>query len=448
MGEAVGPVTRALIVAAPRSGAGKTTVVLALLAAFHRRGVAVRAAKSGPDYIDPAFHEAVTGHPSLNIDSWAMPPHLIPGLAAEAAAGADLLLIEASMGLFDGLGRPPGRSGSAADIAARLGLPVLLVLDVSGQSQSAAAVARGFALHRPDVRVGGIVLNRIASERHREGILGAMRDIPLAVLGSLDRDDAIRLPERHLGLVQAQELGELGALIERLADLAEDRLDLDAIQSLAAPLPSAAVASEPALPPPGQRIAVARDAAFSFIYPHLLAGWRRAGAEIHPFSPLADEAPPEGCDMCWLPGGYPELHAGALASATRFLAGLRRFAAGRPVHGECGGHMVLGRALIAEDGTAHEMLGLLHHVTSFARRRLTLGYRGALLLSDGPLGRARTRLRGHEFHYATVAEPGGDAPFAMLTDGGGRDLGPSGGRSGRVTGSFFHAIAANAEKPA
>ncbi len=440
--------TRALIVAAPRSGSGKTTVTLALLAALRRQGVSVRAAKSGPDYIDPAFHAAAAGHPSLNIDSWAMPPHLIPSLAAEAADGAELLVIEASMGLFDGLGRPPGRSGSAADIAARLGLPVVLVLDVSGQSQSAAAVARGFALHRPDVRIAGVVLNRIASDRHREGILAAMAEMPLPVLGRLDRDEAIALPERHLGLVQAQELGTLPTLLERLADLGEDRLELDAVQALAAPLPAVASASEPPLPPPGQRIALAQDAAFSFVYPHLLSGWRRAGAEIRPFSPLADEAPADECDVCWLPGGYPELHAAALAAAARFQDGARRFAQTRPVHGECGGHMVLGRALIAADGTRHEMLGLLHHVTSFARRRMTLGYRAAMLLADGPLGRARTRVRGHEFHYATIAEPGADAPFAMLADGYGRDLGPAGGRSGLVTGSFFHAIAANKEKPA
>ncbi len=438
--------TRALIVAAPRSGSGKTTVALALVAALRRRGVSVRAAKSGPDYIDPAFHEAATGHPSLNLDSWAMPPHLIPSLAAEAAAGAGLLVIEASMGLFDGLGRPPGRSGSAADIAARLGLPVLLVLDVSGQSQSSAAVARGFALHRPDVRVGGVVLNRIASDRHREGILAAMADMPLPVLGQIDRDAAIALPERHLGLVQARELGTLPALLERLGDLGDDRLDLDGILALAAPLPASASAPEPALPPPGQRIALAQDAAFSFVYPHLLSAWRRVGAEIRPFSPLADEAPDDDCDACWLPGGYPELHAPALAASIRFQDGMRRFAESRPVHGECGGHMVLGRALIAADGTSHQMLGLLHHVTSFAQRRLTLGYRSAMLLADGPLGRARTRLRGHEFHYATIADPGADAPFAMLTDGYGRDLGPSGSRSGLVTGSFFHAIATDTER--
>lgn len=436
--------TNALLVAAPRSGSGKTTVALALLAAFRRRGVSVRAAKSGPDYIDPAFHEAATGHPSFNLDSWAMPPHLLPALAAEAAGPAALLLIEASMGLFDGLGRPAGRSGSAADIAARLAVPVLLVLDVSGQSQSAAAVARGFALHRPDVRVAGVIINRIGSDRHYEAVRAAFAEMPLPLLGALPRDGAIVLPERHLGLVQAQEVGALPALFDRLADLAEARFDLDAIQAMAATL-APADPVEPALPPPGQWIAVARDAAFSFIYPHLLAGWQHAGAGIRPFSPLNDEPPPDDSDACWLPGGYPELHAPALAAARRFREGMRRFAETRPVHGECGGYMVLGRALIGANGTAYPMLSLLQHVTSFAERRMTLGYRQATLLAAGPLGAAGARLRGHEFHYATTAEPGGDAPLAMLADGHGNKLGLTGGRRGHVSGTFFHVIATSTE---
>jgi cobyrinic acid a,c-diamide synthase len=196
-----------------------------------------------------------------------------------------------------------------------------------------------------------------------------------------------------------------------------------------------------ALPPPGQRIALARDAAFSFVYPHVLAAWRRAGAELLPFSPLADEAPPEGADSCWLSGGYPELHAGRLAAAARFLDGLRRFAATRPVHGECGGHMVLGEVLEDAAGERHAMAGLLGHSTSFARRKMNLGYRQARLLSDGVLGRDGTVLRGHEFHYATVTQPGDDDPLAMLSDGEGRQIGSAGGRRGRVSGSFFHAIA-------
>jgi cobyrinic acid a,c-diamide synthase len=196
-----------------------------------------------------------------------------------------------------------------------------------------------------------------------------------------------------------------------------------------------------ALPPPGQRIALARDQAFSFVYPHILDGWRRAGAEIVTFSPLADEPPAGDCDACWLPGGYPELHAGALAAAARFRAGLTGFAQSRPVHGECGGYMVLGQGLEDADGVRHVMSGLLGHATSFARRKLQLGYREARLLAESPIGPSGSLVRGHEFHYATLVSPGNDAPLADLTDGHGRPLGPSGGRRDRVTGTFFHAIA-------
>ena len=431
---------RGLIVGAPRSGSGKTTVTLALTAALRRRGVAVRAAKSGPDYIDPAFHAAASGAPCPNLDAWAMAPEQLDAVAASVAEDGGVVLIESAMGLFDGVEAAPGRSGAAADLAARYRLPVLLVLDVSGQSQTAAAVARGFAVHDPAVRVGGVVLNRVGSERHRDQVSRAMAALPLPVLGSVPREATIALPERHLGLVQAGEHAGLPGLIARLADLAERCLDLDAILALAAPL-RPVVASAPFLPPPGQRVALARDEAFSFIYPHLLAAWRGAGAELVPFSPLADEAPPEGCDACWLPGGYPELHAGRLAAAERFRVGVARFAETRPVHGECGGHMVLGAGLEDAEGGRHAMLGLLGHATSFARRRLHLGYREARLLEASPLGPAGAAVRGHEFHYASTTDPGDDAPLAVLSDAAGRVLGPAGGRRGRVSGTFFHAIA-------
>ncbi|MFC3123557.1 cobyrinate a,c-diamide synthase [Pseudoroseomonas globiformis] len=437
-----GAAPRGLVVGAPRSGSGKSTLTLALLAAFRRRGLAVAAAKSGPDYIDPAFHEVACARPSPNLDSWAMPPALLGAVAAGAARDQALLLVESAMGLFDGAGDEAGRQGSAADLAARFGWPVLLLLDVSGQSQSAAAMARGFASHHPGVRVAGVVLNRVASERHRAGATEAIAATGLPVWGALPRDTGITLPERHLGLVQARELGTLPDLLTRLAELAEAHLDLNAIlEAGGGTVPATTTGRAPALPPPGQRIAIAEDAAFSFLYPHLLAGWRQAGAEIHRFSPLADEVPPEHCDACWLPGGYPELHAARLASAGRFLAGLRRFAETRPVHGECGGFMLLGQELEDAEGTRHAMAGLLGHETSFARRKMNLGYREAVLLADGVMGRAGQVLRGHEFHYARLTKSGRDAPLAELRDARGTVLGPAGGRRGQVSGSFFHAIA-------
>jgi cobyrinic acid a,c-diamide synthase len=430
-----------LIVAAPRSGAGKTIVTLALLAAFRRRGLAVQAAKAGPDYIDPRFHEVATGRPSFNLDSWAMPPALLDNLVSEAAAKADLLVIEGAMGLFDGIPAGPRRSGASADLAARFHLPVLLVIDVAGQSQSAAAVIRGFAAHDPEVKIGGIVLNRVGSDRHQRFIVDAIAPLDIPVLGSIPRDPTLALPERHLGLVQASEHGDLAVRLERLADLAEHHLDLDGILGLAAPPHLSSAEPVVVLPPPGQRIALAQDEAFSFVYPHVTAGWRQAGAEIAAFSPLADEEPPEHCDFCWLPGGYPELHAGRLAAAETFRSGLARFAATRPVHGECGGYMVLGETLEDAAGISHRMAGLLGHATSFARPKLHLGYREARLLAGGPLGNAGARLRGHEFHYAALVETGDDEPFVELADGQGESLGTAGGRRGQVTGTFFHAIA-------
>jgi len=433
---------RGLIVAAPRSGAGKTTVTLALLAALRRRGIVVQAAKAGPDYIDPAFHAAATGRASLNLDSWAMPQSLLEALMRDAASRAEMLVVEGAMGLFDGIEAPSGRSGSTADLATRFDLPVLLVVDVSGQSQSAAALVRGFATHDPQVRIGGVVLNRIGSERHRKLVADAISALGIPILGSVTRDESLVLPERHLGLVQASEHGDIEARLERLADLAERHLDLDGIVKLAASPRIAPVQSAAAIRPPGMRIALAQDEAFTFVYPHLIAGWRREGAEIIPFSPLADEKPAESCDACWLPGGYPELHAGRLAAAHRFRDGLARFAATRKVHGECGGYMVLGESLEDAGGVSHAMTGLLGHATSFAQRKLHLGYREARLLADGPLGPEGSLVRGHEFHYASLTATGNDSPFAELADGQGQPLGTTGGRRGNVTGTFFHAIAA------
>ena len=438
------------LIAAPRSGGGKTTVTLGLAAALRRRGVAVRTAKSGPDYIDPAFHAAASGAPGTNLDSWAMPPALLDALFARASDGAEILLVESAMGLFDGVAGPPGQRGSSADLAARFGLPVLLVLDVSGQAQTAAAVAHGLATFDPAVHVGGVILNRVGSAKHRRSVEAAMR---APVLGAIPRDAALALPERHLGLVQAGETAGLEAILARLADAVEQHVDLDAIlagttadfsRAVAfcndptvavrhpSPLPPPSRGGE-AIQPPGQRIALAADAAFTFTYPHLLAAWRAAGADLLAFSPLNDEPPPEHADSCWLPGGYPELHAPALAAASTFKGALRRFAETRPVHGECGGYMVLGETLTTADGMTHAMAGLLSHGTSFARRSLHLGYRRALLPGGA--------VRGHEFHYASLASPGLDAPYASVEDASGVSLGPTGGRRGYVTGSFFHAIA-------
>lgn len=432
---------RGIIVGAPRSGSGKTSVTIGLLRAFARRGVAVRGAKSGPDYIDPGFHAAATGRPGVNLDSWAMAPALLAALLGDAAQDAELVVLESAMGLFDGIPGEKGRSGAAADLARLYRLPSLLVLDVSGQSQTAAAVAKGFVAYDPDVRIAGVILNRVASERHRRLAADAIEAVGLPVLGSIARDPELALPERHLGLVQASEHAALKTFIEKMADTIEKSVDLDRVLALASPIEAGAGDDAHALPPPGQRIALAEDAAFTFLYPHHLAHWKKAGAEIVPFSPLADEGPRQDCDVCWLPGGYPELHAGRLAAAENFHAGMARFAAEKPVHGECGGYMVLGEALEDADGVTHRMLGLLSHSTSFARRRMNLGYRRARLQAPCPLGKSGETVRGHEFHYSRMIVAGSDSPLAELADGQGNPLGLSGSRRGHVSGTFFHAIA-------
>nr|WP_295464359.1 cobyrinate a,c-diamide synthase [Mesorhizobium sp.] len=432
---------RGLIIGAPRSGSGKTSVTIGLLRAFKRRGLRVRGAKSGPDYIDPGFHQAATGQLGVNLDSWSMTPDLLDNLAGTQAKDADLIVVESAMGLFDGIVSDPGRSGAAADLARRYGLPTLLVLDVSGQSTTAAAVAKGFSVYDPAVAIGGIVLNQVASARHEHQVRIAIGALGIPVVGAVYRNPDMALPERHLGLVQASEHTALESFIERLADTIQRSIDLDAALAIASPFAPAAGSNAHALPPPGQRIAIARDEAFSFVYPHVVRHWRESGAELMAFSPLADQAPDISCDACWLPGGYPELHAGRLAVATRFRDGLARFAETRPVHGECGGYIVLGTTLEDAAGLTHAMTGLLSHRTSYAKRKINLGYRQATLLRDSPIGRAGETVRGHEFHYSKTVDTGSDAPLADLADGQGKPIGPSGARRGHVTGTFFHAIA-------
>lgn len=343
------------------------------------------------------------------------------------------------MGLFDGVPEPGATgTGANADIAALTGWPVVVVLDASGQAQTAAALAHGMATFRADVPVAGVILNRVASPRHERYLRHGMAAAGIRVFGCLPRRGDLTLPERHLGLVQAIEHPDLETAVTRYAAFLRQHVDLPVLRAAAAshyrPIPAR-------LPrPPGQRIALARDAAFSFAYAHLLDGWRAQGAELLPFSPLADEAPAADADICWLPGGYPELHAGRIAAAGYFLAGLRDFARTCPVHGEGGGYMVLGEALIDREGNRHQMAGLLGLVSDHAARRLQLGYRLATLDAPIPGHAAGSRLRGHEFRHATTAaQP--DAPLARVIDAEGAELAEGGSYRGNVTGTPFYLIA-------
>lgn len=435
---------RGLIIAAPASGSGKTAITLSLLALLKQRGIAVSSAKVGPDYIDPAFHQAATARPCFNLDSWAMRPQTLRALAAEAARDAALVLIEGVMGLFDGADTGPGgASGSTADLAALLDLPVVLVMNVKGQGATAGAVLAGLARHRSEVRIAGVIFNQVGGTVHRQILSAAADALGIPALGFLPRLPALAMPERHLGLRQAGEIADLASFLSAAAEAIAPHVDLERLIALAAPIATTTEPSTLGVPPLGQRIAVAQDIAFAFSYPAQLEAWRRQGAALSFFSPLADEAPAADADAVFLPGGYPELHAGKLASNATVLNGLRAAAArGAAVYGECGGYMVLGETLTDAEGVAHPMAGLLPVETSFAQPKLHLGYRRAWLIEAGPLGPRRAAYAGHEFHYATTLRQSGDAALFAAQDARGTALPAVGARNGRVMGSFLHLISA------
>jgi cobyrinic acid a,c-diamide synthase len=423
---------KGFIIAAPRSGSGKTTITLGLLAALRQSGLAVAPAKTGPDYIDTAIHARAAGRPAINLDPWAMSPARLKHLASAHASDADFLVIEGVMGLFDGAA---DGSGSTGDLAAALGLPVIFVVDADGQSQSIAPLVAGFANWRPDVKIAGLIVNRVATTRHERMLATALAATGLPLLGTIPRRESLALPERHLGLVLPDEVSGFDAVVAEAASVVGDYIDLDAIQRLARPVATAK--ANPPLPPLGQRIAIARDDAFAFVYPHWLTGWREAGAEFSFFSPVADEGPDPAADAVFLPGGYPELHAARLAACLFFKAGL--VAArdrGALVYGECGGFMVLGETLVDKAGTPHAMADLLPVTTRIDRPKRTLGYRR--LVHQSPLPWP-TRLNGHEFHYSTTKQSRLPPLFAA-TDALGEVLPPMGAQIGRVMGSYAHVI--------
>ena len=460
-----------LVIAAPRSGSGKTTLTLGLLAALTARGIAVAPAKTGPDYIDTAILARTAGRDAVNLDAWAMSPTRLAHLAATHAADADLLLVEGVMGLFDGAA---DGAGSTADLAAALGLPVILVVDAERQSQSVAALVHGFATWRPDVTIAGLVVNRAASTRHEQMLRAALAALAIPLLGVIPRRDALVLPDRHLGLVLPAETPSFDAVIAAAAEVVAEYIDLNVLLSLSAPLtrPSGTVShggerakepitlsqdpsplrgrrwreapdegghqSPPNLPPLGQHIAIARDDAFAFLYPHWLGDWRTEGAELSFFSPLADEAPAADADAVFLPGGYPELHAGRLAAARKFMGGLRDSASrGTFLYGECGGYMVLGETLTDTSGTTFPMAGLLPVHTRIDRPKRLLGYRRLHHASPLPWP---NRLNGHEFHYSSAKQQLRSTPLFAATDALGEDLPPMGAVAGRVMGSYAHVI--------
>jgi cobyrinic acid a,c-diamide synthase len=437
---AVLPPPPGIVIAAPSSGSGKTLVTLGLIRALVRRGLRVASAKVGPDYIDPAYHSLAGSRACETLDGWAMRESTRDGVLARLSENADAVVCEGVMGLFDGA---TGGGGSSADIAAWTGWPVVLVVDVRGMAASVAALVQGFASHRTDLRVAGVILNHVASDRHLAMLEAAIADhCPgISLLGGMRRNPGLTVPSRHLGLVQAGEQEEIDAVIGMAADAVAADLDLDLLLATAqgsGRKPSGETG--PSLPPLGQKIAVARDIAFAFSYPHLIEGWRRAGAEVACFSPLDDEPPAPDADAVYLPGGYPELHAGRLAGNQRFMTGLQAAAdRGAVIYGECGGYMTLGDVLIDADGIAHAMAGLLKLETSFEKPERHLGYRRMVLAADMPFGQKGAAWRGHEFHYSRTLRAEGEPLFTMA-DATGNPLGETGLVAGRVSGSYLHVI--------
>lgn len=427
---------RGFLVSAPNSGAGKTVITLALMRALKNFGVNVAPAKAGPDFIDPAFHLAATGVESYNLDSWAMRDDLISTLAARATTGMKTLVVEGMMGLFDGAANG---AGSSANLAKMLGFPVIFVVDCASQSHSVAALVKGFESYMPGLYMAGVILNKVGSARHEAMLRNALEPLAIDVLGVVYRNEALRLPSRHLGLIQASEHAELETFIEEAARIISANVDLEKVVKISTLVNGKGqAAAVPRIIPLGQRIAVTRDDAFRFSYPHLLAGWRRQGAEISFFSPLADEAPDKNADAVYLCGGYPELFAKQLTNATNFKNSLKAMAArGVCIYGECGGYMTLGETLEDADGVCHPMLGLLPLKTSFKQRKLHLGYRHITPLQKFIWGGA---LRGHEFHYATVLSEKGAEPLFSASDALGNQLGNIGLQKNNVAGSFIHVL--------
>lgn len=425
----------AFLIGGVNSGSGKTTLALALMRAFARRGLRVASFKCGPDYIDPLFHRQATGRASINLDTFLMGRDGVKEAFSGNLADADVAVVEGVMGLFDGI-RPDSLSGSSAEIAALLDLPVILAVNARGISGSIAPLVKGFCEWDPEVRIAGVIADFTGSARHGQLLADALRTAGLPpLLGRFDRNEAWRLPERHLGLTT----GTLDdALLDRMADAAEESIDLDRLLELARIPRPAAVVSAAAQATSGLRLGVAQDEAFHFYYEENFELLRERGVELVFFSPLHDRDLPPELDGLWFGGGYPELFAETLAANDAMLDAVRSFAAsGRVVWGECGGFLYLLDGLTGFDGVRYPMLGLLPGEGKMHSRLSALGYREAVTAADGLFGPAGTRIQGHEFHYSSAELPAGTQPFfhARTLHG---ETSEAGSVHNRIAGSYLH----------
>jgi len=409
-------VMKRLIIAAPQSGSGKTTVCAGLIAALRRRGLKVTPFKAGPDYIDPTYHALAAGEPCHNLDSWMLRPEQVQASFARRAQQADIALIEGVMGLFDGHSGHDD-TGSAAHLARLLNAPILLVLDVKAMARSAAAIVKGFRDFDPTVKIAGVLLNRVGSPTHARMVQEAIEsETALPVVGHLFREEAFALPERHLGLIPTAEPGRWQQWVDLVANAVEEQVDLDRVLRLATapPLSVPTTQDDPFIPvhqSPQAVIAVADDAAFTFHYADNLDLLRAAGAELAFFSPLHDRTLPRGTQAIYLCGGFPEMYAAELAANDAIRQQLHQaHAAEIPIYGECGGLIYLTEAITDLHGTSHKMVGLLPGHARMAPR-VTLGYRLLHAQHDTWLWRKGEAMRGHEFHYSTWEERPATVPY-------------------------------------
>jgi len=399
---------KGLLIAGTASGVGKTTVTLAILAAMRRRGLIVQPFKGGPDFLDTGHHTRIAGRTARNLDTWMLSVEANKDVLRQSSQSADGVVVEGMMGLFDGKGDAT-ETGSSAEIAKLLQLPVVLVLDASKSARSIAAVILGFELFDPALPLAGVILNRVAGERHfkmlETAILASCRT---PILGWLPREPAISIPERHLGLCTAEESDDCGATnkqIDALSVIAEKHLALDRLLTLECGLSfEPAVVRWPQAGTASVRIGVAHDRAFSFYYEDNLDLLRQHGADIVPFSPLLDTSLPADLDALYLGGGYPELYAQQLSANVTMHTSIRDFVTSRrPVYAECGGMIYLSQQLVTADGKTHTMAGVLPFDMEMTGKLVQFGYVAVELTQDCLLGARGTVVRGHSFHYSRIA---------------------------------------------
>ncbi|UFJ41481.1 cobyrinate a,c-diamide synthase [Brevibacillus humidisoli] len=411
---------RRIVIAGTGSGVGKTTVTIGLMAALKRRGMVVQGFKCGPDYIDPTYHTAVTGRTSRNLDSWMLPHEVVKEIYARGSAGADISIIEGVMGFYDGKEATSDR-GSTAEISLLTRSPVLLVVNCQSMARSAAAIVKGFQLLNPDVRIVAVLANKVGSEGHYCLVKQAVeQECEVPVIGYLQREEQVEIPERHLGLVPSVERGELQPLFDRLAELITRTVDLDQLLDAARAEP---LLVEPVLftkeqQPKRVRIAVAKDAAFHFYYPENLELLEAHGAECVFFSPLAGEAVPDGVDGLYIGGGFPEEFARELSGNRQVMDSVRlAIQSGLPTLAECGGFMYLTEELVTTEGKVYPMVGIIPGRITMQKRLAALGYREVRGVQPNFLLEAGELAKGHEFRYSTYAPPAGEVPYAYETKG-------------------------------